>query len=94
MEAMLWINSYGMNTFESITYERAMELFLTEFPDGEVRLDKRHLAGYIVTSRANLRCPWHVGLKLSDSEEEEKVLKSRLVKILMLQVACHHQKKL
>ena len=74
MEAMLRINSYGTNTFESITYERAMELFLTEFPDGEVRRGKRRLAGYVVTGRATPRCPRHIGLTLSDSEEEEETL--------------------
>ena len=74
MEAMLQINFYRMNTFESILYERAMELFLTEFLDGEVRCGKRCLAGYIFTSRATPRCPWHIGLTLSDSEEEGEAL--------------------
>lgn len=74
MEAMLQTYFYGTNTFESILYERAMELFLTESPDGEVRCGKRCLAGYIVTSRATPRCPQHIGLTLSDSEEEEEAL--------------------
>lgn len=74
MEAMLWINSHGTNTFESIPYERVMELFLTEFPDGEVRRGKKRLAGYTVTSRATPRRPWHIGLTLSDPEEEEEAL--------------------
>ena len=74
MEAMLWINSYGTNTLESITCERAMELFLTEFPDGEVKHGKRRLAGYLVTGRATPRRPRHIGLTLSDSEEEEEAL--------------------
>ena len=74
MEAMLRINSNGTNTFESITYERAMELFLTEFPDGEVRRGKRRLAGYVVAGRATPRSPRHIGLTLSDSEEEEEAL--------------------
>ena len=57
MEAMLQINSYEMNTFGSIAYERAMELFLMEFPDGEVRHRKRCLAGYVVIGRSTPRCP-------------------------------------
>ena len=57
MEAILPINSYGTNMFESITYERAMELFLTEFPDGEVRRGKRRLSGYVVTGRATPKRP-------------------------------------
>ena len=51
-----------------------MELFLTEFPDGEVRRGKKRLAGYTVTSRATPRRPWHIGLTLSDPEEEEEAL--------------------
>ena len=57
MEAMLQINCHGTNTFESIPYERVMELFLTEFPDGEVKRGKKRLAGYTVTSRATPRRP-------------------------------------
>ena len=71
MEAMLRINSYRTNTFESITYKRAMELLLTEFLDGEVRRGKRRLAAYVVTGRATPRRPRST---LSDSEEEEEVL--------------------
>ena len=74
MEAMLRINCHGTNTFESIPYERVMELFLTEFPDGEVKRGKKRLAGYTVTSRATPRRPWHIGLTLPDPEEEEEAL--------------------
>ena len=73
MEAMLQINSYGTNTFKSITYERAMGLFLTEFPDGEVRYGKRSLVGYVVTIRATPRPSQHTGLTLSDSDEDEEL---------------------
>ena len=51
-----------------------MELFLTEFPDGEVKRGKKRLAGYTVTSRATPRRPWHIGLTLPDPEEEEEAL--------------------
>ena len=44
MEAILRVRKYK-EILPDIEYEKVMELFLTEYPNGELRKGKRHLSG-------------------------------------------------
>ena len=45
MEAILRIRNYGA-TLNDSAYEKAMEMFLTEYPNGDIRKGKRRVSGY------------------------------------------------
>ena len=55
-------------------FENAMELFLTEFPNGEIRSSKRRLDGYMPIQPSKKRTPRDkrkgLDLNLSSSESE------------------------
>ena len=45
MEAILRIRNYGA-TLNDNAHEKAMEMFLTEYPNGDIRKGKRRVSGY------------------------------------------------
>ena len=50
MEAILRISYY--RSISNVSLERAMELFLSENRDGELRKGKRRLSGYVTSSKS------------------------------------------
>ena len=51
MESMLRARNYR-EILPDINYERALELFLTEYPNREMRRGKCRPAGYVTSSKA------------------------------------------
>ena len=72
MEAVLRVRNRKVITTSD--FENAMELFLNEFPNGEIRSRKRRLDGYVSTHPRKKRTPRDkrkgLDLNLSSSESE------------------------
>ena len=72
MEAVLRVRNRKVITTSN--FENAMELFLNEFPNGEIRSRKRRLDGYVSTHPRKKRTPRDkrkgLDLNLSSSESE------------------------
>ena len=66
MEAILRISYY--RSISNVSLERAMELFLSENRDGELRKGKRRLSGYVTSSKSTQRAQ---GLILESSSDED-----------------------
>ena len=74
MESILWVRNYR-EILPDTCYEHALELFLTEYPNGEMRREKRRPSGYATSSKAiahtkKKRC-WTLTIKDSDDEMNE-----------------------
>ena len=50
-EAILWV--CRDENFDPKRYDRAIDIFLNEYPDGELRVGKRRLSGYTSHVRPN-----------------------------------------
>ena len=72
MEAVLQV--HNLKVIMACIFENVMELFLTEFPNGEIRSSKHCLDGYMSTHRKKKRTPrdkrQDLELNLSSSESE------------------------
>lgn len=79
MEAVLRVRNRKVIT--ACDFENAMELFLTEFPNGEIRSSKRRLDGYMSAHRKKKRAPRDkrkgLELNLSSSESETDSVSSQ-----------------
>ena len=71
METILRISYY--RRLSNVSLQKAMELFLTENPDGELRKGKRRLSGYTISSKSKGSTGMRKqGLFLEVSDEEEE----------------------
>ena len=71
MEAILRISYY--RSISNVSLERAMELFLSENRDGELRKGKRRLSGYVTSSKSTRPAQGKraQGLILESSSDED-----------------------
>jgi hypothetical protein len=80
MEAVLRVRNRKVIT--TCDFENAMELFLTEFPNGEIRSSKRRLGGYNMSTHRKKKCAPRekrkgLDLNLSSSESESEPVSSQ-----------------
>ena len=68
MEAILRVRKYKQ-ILPDIEYEKALELFLTEYPNGEMRKGKRLLSGYVASAKGK-DCKKQRGLTLDDTDDD------------------------
>ena len=72
-ESILQVRNYR-EILPDTCYEHALELFLTEYPNGEMHRGKRYPSGYVTSSKAIAQAKKKRGLTLTieDSDDEMK----------------------
>ena len=70
MEAILRIRNY--KDIPNSSFEKAMEAFLEEYPDGEAKKGKRRMAGYASSAKPYTEPKRRQGLVIHSSSEEEE----------------------
>lgn len=84
-EAILRIR--GDHNFEPSRYNRALEMFLTEYPNGDVRKGRRRLSGYKDHNRRSRKKAMPVIVPLSDDESDVEVVEATQVEISLSDIS-------